>query len=58
MLVFPAGVVLSPFANAQQDTMPAGMSDEEHLKQMAKNAEMNKRGILRWDSIVKSESPL
>jgi len=46
MLVFAAGVVLVPLANAQQGAMPAGMSHEEHMKQMAKNAEMNKRGTL------------
>jgi hypothetical protein len=46
MLVFAAGVVVAPFANAQQDSMPPGMSHEEHMKQMAKDAEMNKRGSL------------
>ena len=30
----------------QHPTMPAGMSHEEHLKQMAKDAEMKKRGTL------------
>ena len=46
MLFFAAGVVLAPFANAEQGAMPAGMSHEEHMKQMAKNAEMNRRGNL------------
>ena len=30
----------------QHPTMPAGMSHEEHLKQMAKDAELKKRGTL------------
>ena len=30
----------------QHPTMPAGMSHEEHLEQMAKDAELKKRGTL------------
>jgi hypothetical protein len=44
-LVVLATVVLSVnLATAQQHDMPAGMSHEQHLAQMKKQAEMKKRG--------------
>src|SRR5687767_9782319 len=42
LLVAVLAVLLS--GSAQHPTMPAGMSHEEHLKQMEKDAALNKRG--------------
>jgi hypothetical protein len=36
--------MLAPSARAQHPAMPAGMTHEEHLKQLEKDAELKKRG--------------
>jgi hypothetical protein len=40
----PAAAIVFALALSQHPAMPAGMSHEEHQKQMAKDAEMKKRG--------------
>src|SRR5215213_9465779 len=40
-------ILLGPtVSNAQHSTMPAGMSHEEHLRQMAKDEQLKQRGGL------------
>jgi hypothetical protein len=39
-----AALIVALLAGPQHPTMPPGMSHEEHLKQMAKDAELEKRG--------------
>jgi predicted Zn-dependent protease len=39
-------VALAPLVTAQHQSMPPGMSHEEHLKQMSQESEMKKRGNL------------
>jgi hypothetical protein len=41
-----AGLLVAPAARAQHTAMPAGMTHEEHMAQMKKDAEMNERGAL------------
>ena len=44
IFAFLALVTFAPLISAQHESMPAGMSHEEHLKQMKRDAEMKKRG--------------
>jgi hypothetical protein len=40
------GLLVTPAARAQHTAMPAGMTHEEHMAQMKKDAEMKERGTL------------
>jgi len=44
MVLLLSGISASPASAIQQHEMPAGMTHEEHLAQMKKEAEMKKRG--------------
>lgn len=41
-----AAAALAPLVSAQHQSMPPGMSHEEHLKQMSQESEMKQRGNL------------